>query len=115
MLFWHVRDGVPCGLWWKGVLENRVLGLLKPQISPRGPTMVGRGVCSHRGPVARETVTDGRPVCAARVLYREMANVHWVLHLISEPFLESSSTSSVYYGSILIDFKLLSLAVFTLR
>ena len=29
--------------------------------------------------------------------------------------LESSSTSSVYYGSILIDFKLLSLTVFTLR
>jgi hypothetical protein len=39
-------------LWWKSVLENRVLGLLKRQISPRGPTMVGRGVCSHRGPGA---------------------------------------------------------------
>jgi hypothetical protein len=35
-------------LWWKSVLEHRVLSLLKGQISPRGPTMVGRGVCSHR-------------------------------------------------------------------
>ena len=38
-------------LWTKCVLENRVLGSQKGQISPRDPTMVGRGVCSHRGPV----------------------------------------------------------------
>ena len=33
----------------KSVLENGVLGPQKGQISPRGPTMVGRGVCSPRG------------------------------------------------------------------
>ena len=46
VMFWYVWDGVPCSLWWKSVLENRVLALLNRQISPRGPTMVGRGGCA---------------------------------------------------------------------
>ena len=33
----------------KSVLENCIFGPKNSQISPRGPTMVGRGVCSPRG------------------------------------------------------------------
>ena len=41
-----LRSWVLCA---KSVFENGVLGPQKGQISPRGPTMVGRGVCSPRG------------------------------------------------------------------
>jgi hypothetical protein len=62
-----------------------------PNFSPRPNHGGPRGVQSGaRTQVARETVTP-TPDPASQS-FRKMANVHWAIHLISEPFSESDWT-----------------------
>ena len=44
----HFRHTYRAFKYEKSVLQNRVLGVQNSKISPRGPTMVGRGVCSRK-------------------------------------------------------------------
>ena len=47
-VFWDVWDGVPCGLWWKSVLGNRVLAPQNTNFLPAAQPWWTAG-CAVRG------------------------------------------------------------------
>ena len=89
-VFWDVWDVVPCGLWWKRVLGS---SLFSPQntnflpaaqpwgVQSQGPAPQLEWRCRVRGAARR--VNRHRPG-PSEFRANLKANVHWVVHLISE-------------------------------